>query len=294
MEGRNNSNNLMRDTTFGLSDKLSFDDVSSSAASLCKRKRQHRAGILQQKRQMREQQRLSPGRSYFAFQNSSTVVEVASSSSTSSPSSSSCCVGSVLSLAVPPLSKEELRRKKNRESAERSRMRKLARIDELTFQTVERQLQLKDLLEENARLQGTIGCPSGAFLPQTFPVGPMGSIITANLAADGDNSVSMSSGLGSTSSMTCSCSSSSSSSSSSSTSLVPGKHLCTDCDADDDTSISSTSSMAAELSGTQPSSSMVAMFVSATDPSGVVGDDLFDFDSDMDALLDDFDFDAIS
>lgn len=51
------------------------------------------------------------------------------------------------------LSKEEIRRKRNRESAERSRQRKLGRIDHLTVKACEQHVQYADLIEENARLR---------------------------------------------------------------------------------------------------------------------------------------------
>ncbi|KAJ1436661.1 hypothetical protein B484DRAFT_416808 [Ochromonadaceae sp. CCMP2298] len=51
------------------------------------------------------------------------------------------------------LTKEEIRRKKNRESAERSRLRKLARIDDLTFTACEMFVHLRDLTEMNCALR---------------------------------------------------------------------------------------------------------------------------------------------
>ncbi|KAJ1408064.1 hypothetical protein B484DRAFT_403631, partial [Ochromonadaceae sp. CCMP2298] len=48
---------------------------------------------------------------------------------------------------------EEIRRKKNRESAERSRLRKLARIDDLTLTACEMFVQLRDLTEMNCELR---------------------------------------------------------------------------------------------------------------------------------------------
>jgi len=84
----------------------------------CKRRRQDRIEVLQRKR-----------------------LKLDTSSEASSISS------------VQFLTKEEIRRKKNRESAERSRLRKLARIDDLTLTACEMFVQLRDLTEMNCELR---------------------------------------------------------------------------------------------------------------------------------------------
>mmetsp|Transcript_26373 Transcript_26373/g.44524 ORF Transcript_26373/g.44524 Transcript_26373/m.44524 type:complete len:297 (-) Transcript_26373:1980-2870(-) len=67
-------------------------------------------------------------------------------------------LGSYQSAVV--LTKAEMRRKKNRESAERSRQRKLGRIDDLTFMACELLVQYQDLMDENAILY--CRCNSGS------------------------------------------------------------------------------------------------------------------------------------
>jgi len=97
--------------------------------SACKKRRQVRVEILRRKRQ----------RCSSPFQ-----------SEDSTTSKSSCMTQPCV------LTKDEIRRKKNRESAERSRLRKLGRIDELTFQACELYVKHRDLLEENTRLRNML------------------------------------------------------------------------------------------------------------------------------------------
>lgn len=92
----------------------------------CKKRRQQRVEVLRRKRQRTG-----------SFSETSSVV-----SSDDSRVSQPCY-----------LTKDDMRRKKNRESAERSRLRKLALIDALTAQVHRLLAKHKDLKEENFRLR---------------------------------------------------------------------------------------------------------------------------------------------
>lgn len=97
---------------------------------ICKKRRMQRVELMKQKRQR---------------SNCSSDVSCVTFSSDSTPSASAY-----------QLTKDELRRKKNRESAERSRLRKLALIDHLSQQARLLSAKLKGLHDENFRLQGMV------------------------------------------------------------------------------------------------------------------------------------------
>lgn len=116
----------------------------------CKKRRQQRVEVLRRKRQRTG-----------SFSDTSSVV-----SSDDSRISQPCY-----------LTKDDMRRKKNRESAERSRLRKLALIDALAVQVRELTARLKDLKEENFHLRSLA---SGARLPENSAKasGKMNQLVT--------------------------------------------------------------------------------------------------------------------
>lgn len=73
---------------------------------------------------------------------------------------SACKAGSPESVAI---SKDEYRRKRNRESAERSRQKKIALLDFWTVQNCELFVALQDLTEENLRLKQICELPKDVY-----------------------------------------------------------------------------------------------------------------------------------
>lgn len=120
------------------------EDLPMDALS-CKKRRQQRVEVLRRKRQRTG-----------SFSDTSSVV-----SSDDSRISQPCY-----------LTKDDMRRKKNRESAERSRLRKLALIDALAVLVRELTARHKDLKEENFHLRSLA---SGARLPE-HPVKASGKV----------------------------------------------------------------------------------------------------------------------
>lgn len=120
--------------TVNSSFRRSPDKVCLDATS-CRKRRQDRVEIMRSKRL-----KLSGSSS---DDSQSETSRIASSLPSSQSSSSTPCF----------LTKEEIRRKKNRESAERSRLKKIGHIDDLTFRTCELLVQQQDLKEENQRLR---------------------------------------------------------------------------------------------------------------------------------------------
>lgn len=121
--------------------KRSVVTIQTHAIMSCKERRRARTEALRAKRELQYARRKQlSARSH--LQSCGTV------SSDSSVDSSVCY----------PLSKEELRRKRNRESAERSRLRKLALIDHLSTQAAILSARLQQLCAQNQRLRAGDYC----------------------------------------------------------------------------------------------------------------------------------------
>lgn len=143
--------------------------VSSSLdpAAVCRKRRRERVEILQLKRQ-----RPSSPSSRTSSSVSASSCSIASDSTAPRRSGAAAVV---LQLQPPcfnyTLTKEELRRKKNRESAERSRQKKLSLIDDLALQACELQLLQQDLDEENQRLRALLmQCASATSVAAAVPL----------------------------------------------------------------------------------------------------------------------------